>query len=378
MEKSSDEPEQAEPIAAAGSRSDAPLDVAVGQSLVQPLTAKGSRTDRRRSVRDPQPAPSSDEAAAASVAAEPAAPVRTAAPADGAGTLGAALDTTHKLLGESLASEVRRYARGDLTSEERIDHRLAAASEAVLAVGFTADEQGVCSVARNGLVRTWDRSTGAPVHRARALAGPLTTVMLAPAVARAVCLETAAVTVRDLAEGQLLYTLASPVRQGSATPAAGSVAGQGVESSGFSIEGNVIRALPGRQVLDPQAPSTQWRLGVTTVALTADGGRVVCGNLAGFLVVWDLMDGSVPRILEFLGGPIQALAITPDGRYAASSAGEGLLSISDLAQATAVSEFVGEYDWFDTLAISGDGQRDRSGLCGTPVPGCGAGRAERG
>ena len=60
---------------------------------------------------------------------------------------------------------------------------------------------------------------------------------------------------------------------------------------------------------------------VSSVAITADGKRVVSGSSAGTIRIWDVETGSCIRRMDGNTGTVQAVAITPDGRCVVSGDG---------------------------------------------------------
>src|SRR5690606_22249490 len=69
------------------------------------------------------------------------------------------------------------------------------------------------------------------------------------------------------------------------------------------------------------------------VAFTPDRALLVSSGDDGLVRVWDVADGSLVRTIEAHDGPVRALALTPDGRHAASGGtdGAGPAKLWDLA-----------------------------------------------
>jgi WD40 repeat protein len=97
--------------------------------------------------------------------------------------------------------------------------------------------------------------------------------------------------------------------------------------------------------------------GVTSVAVTADGARILTGSLDKTARLWDAVSGDL--IAEFRGHTdrISAVAVTPDGRRIATGSDDGTARLWDTASGRLVAEFNGHTGRVLGVAVSADGTR---------------------
>jgi WD40 repeat protein len=60
---------------------------------------------------------------------------------------------------------------------------------------------------------------------------------------------------------------------------------------------------------------------VTSVAMTADGAKIVTGSVDGTVRIWDAATGRVLHVLSSDGEPVRSVAVTPDGRRIVAGVG---------------------------------------------------------
>ncbi len=73
--------------------------------------------------------------------------------------------------------------------------------------------------------------------------------------------------------------------------------------------------------LTPQARASAVPGPATSFAVAADGRRVLVGTELGVVVLWDAADNRVERVWE-AGGPVAAVALSPDGKVAVAGGDE--------------------------------------------------------
>jgi WD40 repeat protein len=88
---------------------------------------------------------------------------------------------------------------------------------------------------------------------------------------------------------------------------------------------------------DPYIQTGQRR----AVAFTPDGGRLVSGSHDNTLKVWDLATGTVLQTFEGHTSPINAVAVTPDSRYALFVSGDAIKAW-DLVSAVVIATFTAD------------------------------------
>lgn len=103
------------------------------------------------------------------------------------------------------------------------------------------------------------------------------------------------------------------------------------------------------------APS--FGLSLISVALSADGGRVLGGLWSGEAVLWDVESGDEIRRLEGHSQGVGAVAFAPGGRRAVTGSGDGTAILWNLETGAALHHLGGHTVEIRTLAFSPDGTR---------------------
>ena len=99
---------------------------------------------------------------------------------------------------------------------------------------------------------------------------------------------------------------------------------------------------------------TGW---VRSVALSADGGRVVSGSDDGTVRVWEAASGKCVRELRGLTRAVNSVALSADGGRVVSGGTDGTVRVWDAANSECVRELRGHESQVDSVALSGDGGR---------------------
>ncbi len=190
----------------------------------------------------------------------------------------------------------------DLLGDRRLKH-----PERVRSVSVSGDGRTIASACGDGIVRLWERETGREIGE---IALPARTVAFAPG-------GTALLVAGD---GLSLLSLA-PVME--SRPLAGHEAR--VVDAVFTRDGRRIVSADeggGVRVFDAATGACLRVLkagsGLTCVAASADGSRIVAGNGAG--TVWVFGPEGEPRSETIHPATILALAVSPDGRLLVSGA----------------------------------------------------------
>ncbi|KAJ2935249.1 hypothetical protein H1R20_g1846, partial [Candolleomyces eurysporus] len=102
---------------------------------------------------------------------------------------------------------------------------------------------------------------------------------------------------------------------------------------------------------------------VQSVAISADGKRIVCGSSDHTIRIWDMDKGAqIGELLLGHGNTINSVAISPNGKLIASGSDDKTIRIWDAETGTQVGEpLLGHTDSVWSVAISHDGQHIISG-----------------
>ena len=93
---------------------------------------------------------------------------------------------------------------------------------------------------------------------------------------------------------------------------------------------------------------------INDLAVSSDGKLVVA--VRNYIKVWDLNDGLELHNLKGPNLEINALAISPDGRYVATANKEGTVMIFDITNGQKVATLQGHKGWVRAVAFSPDGK----------------------
>ncbi|MEI6179230.1 MAG: WD40 repeat domain-containing protein [Chloroflexales bacterium] len=100
---------------------------------------------------------------------------------------------------------------------------------------------------------------------------------------------------------------------------------------------------------------------VNAVAITPNGQQVVSASDDQTLKVWNLATGELLRTLRGHTGWVRAVALTPNGRWIISGAFDRTLKVWDLASGTLLRTLTGHTHKIGTLALTRDGRYVLSG-----------------
>jgi hypothetical protein len=92
-----------------------------------------------------------------------------------------------------------------------------------------------------------------------------------------------------------------------------------------------------------------------SVALSADGGRVVSGSDDGSVRVWDALSGECVRKLVGHTNWVRSVALSADGGRVVSGSDDGSVRVWDVLSGECVRELVGHTHWVSSVALSADG-----------------------
>jgi WD40 repeat protein len=135
----------------------------------------------------------------------------------------------------------------------------------------------------------------------------------------------------------------------------------------------------------------EYQYGISALAFSPDGRRIVAGTGDATVRVWDATDGTPGLALKGHTGPVVAVALSPDGKWIASGGGDRTARLWHVDDGTPGPVFPGHEGWVGALAwtpdsrwlLSGSGDRTirfwdaRNGSAGMVLrdPDAGAGMA---
>ena len=96
---------------------------------------------------------------------------------------------------------------------------------------------------------------------------------------------------------------------------------------------------------------------VRSVALSADGGRVVSGLSDGTVQVWDVSSGECIREVRLHTQEVNGIALSADGGRVVSSGNDGMVSVWDTSNGECVRDLRGHRGTVGSVALSEDGVR---------------------
>jgi WD40 repeat protein len=176
----------------------------------------------------------------------------------------------------------------------------------------------------------------------------------------------------DLSRRRAVATWPAKAAIGAGGPLCFSPDGRLVASACFVTEGvELLNATDGRRERwlmttpphEPPEPKQARRPGEVTpphrvraLRFTADGTRLVAGTAAGGLVVSDVASGRTLLAVARHQGAIEALAVSPDGRLAATAGRDGLIRLTRLNDGQELARWRGLRGVFSTLEFSPEGR----------------------
>jgi WD40 repeat protein/tetratricopeptide (TPR) repeat protein len=239
-------------------------------------------------------------------------------------------------------------------------------SRDVDAVGVTADGRHIITGSLDDTARVWDAHTGAEVVVLKGHEAGISSVAASPDGARIVTGSTdGTARIWDSAGGIPLAVLRGEgdwITGVAVTPDGSRIITSSGYYSGrhFSTKQSVREKVA--RIWDAQTGKVVKTLvghgqGVTSVAVTGDGRRVITGSIDGTARIWDADTGTELMALRGERSNIVSVAVTPDGSRVVTGAWSGVARVWDALTGAQVLELHGHDSLILGVAISPDGTR---------------------
>ncbi len=133
----------------------------------------------------------------------------------------------------------------------------------------------------------------------------------------------------------------------------------GDEGGTVQVRGPASGPLPNNVCGHPPKPLvlSGHRGRVSSVAVSADGRRIVSGGIDGTIRVWDAVTGKEVRTLTGHAGPVLSVAVSADGGRIVSGSADGTVKVWDAAAGLMKRTLTTDTDAVTGVALSADGRR---------------------
>src|SRR6185437_6587230 len=220
-----------------------------------------------------------------------------------------------------------------------------------LSAVFSKNGALVATGSEDQSARVWDANTGSEQLRVKCEAGPANSVTFTPDDARLIFACGSKAEVVDARTGKSLFELAGHTDEVSsvAVSADGSRIVIGSDDHTARVwdaaSGTLVAVLAGHT-----GP-------VSGVAISADGGLVVTASADATAIIWNVKATATPAgAIINVDQPVTAVAVSADGKRIVSGQPDGSLKIWDAATGAASDTFRGHVDAITQVALSGDGR----------------------
>ena len=285
----------------------------------------------------PKPGPEK----AATIATQPLIPVNSAAVSRDGRYIAVGLEDRAVVLWDTLAGRPTRMLAGH--------------QKVVLAVAFSPDGKHLVSGSADATAVLWDVATGA---RLRTFAGHTGSVVSAAFTPDGTRLLTGSpdgtAILWDVATAAVVFTLRSK-----------EVLGVAISPDGATLatasSGDLTTTLWDARTGKPNVVLRGHKEGVTSVAFSPDGGRVLTGSFENRGMVWETATGKRVASTGLHGNDVYSVAFTPDGRRVVTGEREEVVMMWEAGTGAPVRTFAGHNADIVSIVPTADGRTLVSG-----------------
>jgi len=235
----------------------------------------------------------------------------------------------------------------------------------IRSVVLTPDERRAISASDDKTLKVWDLERYFGQYTFVGHTGYVTAVALTPDGRRVISASSdKTVMVWDLESRKVLHTLGERTADAVPDPRTNGVVAVTPDSRMVIAGSNhptfydpciyVWNLEEGRLVTKMEGHTTG---GITALAVTPDGKRVVSGSADKTIKVWDLKSGQLLHSFDGHSDKVSTVALTPDGRRAISASWDKTLKVWDLDLYEEITTLTGNKVENIAIAVSQDGRR---------------------
>jgi WD40 repeat protein len=226
----------------------------------------------------------------------------------------------------------------------------------VLSAVFSADGTQIATGSADQSVRVWDSSGGSERRRAKCEAGPVNSVAFTPDGTLLIFACGSKAEIVDPQSGKVLLELVGHAEEVSSV--AVSAEGTRIVTGSDDNTARVWDAASGALVATLAGHTGP----VSGVAISGDGGLVVTASADATAMIWDVGSPAAPRaVLKNHALALSAVALSADGRLVVSASADKSIRIWESATGKPAAAIIHVGEAVTAVAVSADGKRVISG-----------------